>query len=57
VEQEEKPTLPRSPGCRIGQANDHALTDDSRILSAYRPSLGEKIWIITEAVEYEVILL
>ncbi len=31
------------------QANDHALIDGSRILSAYRASLGEKIWIIREA--------
>jgi len=33
------------------QANDHALRDGSRILSAYHTSLGEKIWIITEAVD------
>jgi hypothetical protein len=31
------------------QLNDHALIDGSRLLSAYRTSLGEKIWIITEA--------
>jgi hypothetical protein len=33
------------------QANDLALIDGSRILSAYRTSLGEKIWVITEAVD------
>jgi hypothetical protein len=33
------------------QANDHALIDGSRILSAYRTSLSEKIWIITEATD------
>jgi len=33
------------------QANDHALIDGSRLLSAYRTSLGEKVWIITEAVD------
>jgi len=33
------------------QANDQALIDSSRILSAYRTSLGEKVWIITEAVD------
>jgi len=31
--------------------NDEALLDGSRLLSAYRTALGEKIWIITEAVE------
>ena len=30
-------------------ANDQSLIDGSRILSAYRTSKGEKIWIITEA--------
>lgn len=30
-------------------ANDQALKDGSRILSAYRLKSGEKIWIITEA--------
>lgn len=30
-------------------ANDHALADDLRILSAYRLQDGERIWIITEA--------
>jgi hypothetical protein len=33
------------------QANDHALLDGSRILSAHHTSLGEKIWIITEATD------
>jgi hypothetical protein len=33
------------------QANDQALIDGSRILSAYRTSLGEKLWIITEAAD------
>jgi hypothetical protein len=33
------------------QANDQALIDSSRILSAYRTSLGEKLWIIIEAVD------
>lgn len=31
------------------EANDEALTDGSRLLSAYILSTGEKIWIITEA--------
>lgn len=30
-------------------ANDSALRDGSRILSAYRLNTGEKIWIITSA--------
>ena len=30
-------------------ANDHALVEGSRILSAYRLNTGEKIWVITEA--------
>ena len=30
-------------------ANDEAVKDGSRILSAYRLTTGEKIWIITEA--------
>lgn len=30
------------------QANDEAVADDLRILSAYRLSDGVKIWIITE---------
>ncbi len=29
--------------------NDLALVDGSRIMSAYKTLLGEKIWIITEA--------
>jgi hypothetical protein len=33
------------------QANDHALLDGSRLLSAHRTSLGEKLWIITEAAD------
>jgi hypothetical protein len=31
------------------KANDDALIDGSRLLSAYRTSHGEKLWIITEA--------
>ena len=34
-----------------GEANDRALLDGSRILSAYRTSLGEKLWVITEAAD------
>jgi len=34
-----------------GRLNDQALIDGSRILSAYRTSLGDKVWIITEAVD------
>lgn len=30
--------------------NDAALIDGSRILSAYKTSKGERIWVITEAV-------
>ena len=33
------------------QLNDDALTDGSRILSAYRTRTGKKIWIITEAAD------
>jgi hypothetical protein len=33
------------------QANDDALIDGSRILSAFHTSLGEKLWIITEAAD------
>ncbi len=33
------------------EANDRSLLDGSRILSAYCTSLGEKLWIITEAVD------
>lgn len=32
------------------QANEEALKEGSRILSAYHTSLGQKIWVITEAV-------
>jgi hypothetical protein len=31
--------------------NDEALIDGSRLLSAYRTSLSEKLWIITEAAD------
>jgi len=33
------------------QANAHALLDGSRILSAYRTSVGDKLWVITEAAD------
>jgi hypothetical protein len=33
------------------QANENALIDGSRLLSVYRTSLGEKLWIITEATD------
>ena len=33
------------------QVNEEALTDGSRILSAYRTRTGTKIWIITEAAD------
>ncbi len=33
--------------------NDEALIDGSRIMSAYQPSKGTKIWIITEAADDE----
>jgi hypothetical protein len=36
-----------------GALNDEALTDGSRILSAYRTSTGVKLWIITEAKDDE----
>jgi hypothetical protein len=32
-------------------ANDQALIDGSRLLSAYKTLLGEKLWIITEATD------
>lgn len=32
-------------------SNDQSLIDGSRILSAYRTSKGEKLWIITEAAD------
>ncbi|MHB0960069.1 MAG: hypothetical protein ACYC0X_19960 [Pirellulaceae bacterium] len=31
------------------QLNDQSVSDGSRILSAYRLSTGEKLWVITEA--------
>jgi hypothetical protein len=31
------------------QANDQALVDGSRLLSAYRTLKGVKVWVITEA--------
>jgi hypothetical protein len=31
------------------RANDEALVDGDRLLSAYRLSTGEKLWVITEA--------
>jgi hypothetical protein len=36
-------------GSEDRQANDAALIDGSRLLSAYQTRKGEKIWIITEA--------
>jgi hypothetical protein len=30
------------------RANDQALQDNSRLLSAYTTATGEKIWVITE---------
>jgi len=33
------------------QANEDALSDGSRILSAYKTVKGQKIWIITEAAD------
>ena len=33
------------------QANDQALVDGSRILSAYKTLKGERLWIITEAAD------
>jgi hypothetical protein len=30
------------------QANEHAVQNELRILSSYRLSTGEKIWVITE---------
>ena len=35
------------------RSNDEALVDGSRILSAYHTELGEKLWVITEAVDDE----
>jgi hypothetical protein len=31
------------------RANEDALRDGDRILSAYRTKLGERVWVITEA--------
>lgn len=33
------------------QCNEDALEDGSRILSAYATKIGQKLWIITEAVD------
>ena len=33
------------------QANDQALIDGSRLLSAYKTLKGERLWIITEAAD------
>jgi hypothetical protein len=33
------------------QANDQALLDGARILSAYKTKNGKKLWIITEATD------
>jgi hypothetical protein len=33
------------------QANNNALTDGSRLLSAYTTRKGERIWVITEATD------
>jgi hypothetical protein len=35
------------------RANDEALVEGSRILSAYRTLKGERLWIITEAADDE----
>jgi hypothetical protein len=32
------------------RANDEALVDGSRLLSAYRTLKGDRLWIITEAI-------
>jgi hypothetical protein len=34
-------------------ANDEALVDGSRLLSAYRTLKGERLWVITEATDDE----
>ena len=34
----------------LQEANDNALLDGSRLVSVYRTSLREKLWIITKAV-------
>lgn len=33
------------------QANDQALVDGSRLLSAYKTLKGERLWVITEATD------
>lgn len=38
-------------GVEDSQANDQALADGSRLLSAYQTLKGVKIWIITEATD------
>ena len=38
-------------GTADAKANDDALVDGSRILSAYKTLKGIKIWVITEAVD------
>ncbi len=40
-------------GQEDSQANDDALQDGSRLLSAYKTLKGTKIWIITEAADEE----
>ena len=35
------------------QANDQALVDGSRLLSAYRTLRNERIWVLTEAADDE----
>ena len=35
------------------RANDQALVDGNRLLSAYRTLKGERLWIITEAADDE----
>ncbi len=35
------------------RANDQALVDGSRLLSAYTTLLGDKIWVLTAAADYE----
>ena len=39
------------------EANEQSLKDGSRILSAYRTKLGEKLWVITEADRSSSVLL
>ena len=36
-------------GSEDSRANDEAVANGERLLSAYRTKAGEKIWIITEA--------